>query len=70
MLLDWLDEARIDRAGCFKYEPVRGARSNELGLEQVPDEIKQARWNRFMAAPAERSPRSCCRRRSASACPC
>jgi ribosomal protein S12 methylthiotransferase len=49
MLLDWLDEARIDRAGCFKYEPVRGARSNELGLEQVPDEIKQARWNRFMA---------------------
>ena len=49
MLLDWLDEARIDRAGCFKYEPVRGARSNELGLDQVPDEIKQARWNRFMA---------------------
>jgi ribosomal protein S12 methylthiotransferase len=49
MLLDWLDEARIDRAGCFKYEPVRGARSNELGLGQVPDEIKQARWNRFMA---------------------
>ena len=49
MLLDWLDEAKIDRAGCFKYEPVRGARSNELGLEQVPDEIKQARWNRFMA---------------------
>jgi ribosomal protein S12 methylthiotransferase len=49
MLLDWLDEARIDRAGCFKYEPVRGARSNELGLEQVPDDIKQARWNRFMA---------------------
>ena len=49
MLLDWLDEARIDRAGCFKYEPVRGARSNELGLDLVPDEVKQARWNRFMA---------------------
>ena len=49
MLLDWLDEARIDRAGCFKYEPVRGARSNELGLEQVPEEVKEARWNRFMA---------------------
>ena len=49
MLLDWLDEARIDRAGCFKYEPVRGARSNDLGLEQVPQEIKEARWNRFMA---------------------
>jgi ribosomal protein S12 methylthiotransferase len=49
MLLDWLDEARIDRAGCFKYEPVRGARSNELGLEEVPQEIKVARWKRFMA---------------------
>ncbi|MER9055207.1 radical SAM protein [Mesorhizobium sp. M0910] len=48
MLLDWLDEAKIDRAGCFKYEPVRGARSNELGLEQVPQEIKEARWHRFM----------------------
>ena len=53
MLLDWLDEARIDRAGCFKYEPVRGARSNDLGLEQVPQEVKEARWHRFMAAPAE-----------------
>ena len=48
MLLDWLDEAKIDRAGCFKYEPVKGARSNELGLEQVPQEIKEARWHRFM----------------------
>jgi ribosomal protein S12 methylthiotransferase len=48
MLLDWLDEARIDRAGCFKYEPVKGARSNDLGLAQVPDEIKEARWHRFM----------------------
>ena len=48
MLLDWLDEAKIDRAGCFKYEPVRGARSNDLGLEQVPQEIKEARWHRFM----------------------
>lgn len=49
MLLDWLDEARIDRAGCFKYEPVRGARSNELGLAEVPPEVKEARWKRFMA---------------------
>jgi ribosomal protein S12 methylthiotransferase len=48
MLLDWLDEARIDRAGCFKYEPVKGARSNDLGLEQVPQEVKEARWHRFM----------------------
>ncbi len=49
MLLDWLDEAKIDRAGCFKYEPVKGARSEDLGLPSVPDEIKDARWNRFMA---------------------
>jgi ribosomal protein S12 methylthiotransferase len=48
-LLDWLDEVKIDRAGCFKYEPVKGARANDLGLEQVPDEVKTARWNRFMA---------------------
>jgi ribosomal protein S12 methylthiotransferase len=48
MLLDWLDEAKIDRAGCFKYEPVAGARSNDLGLEEVPQEVKEARWHRFM----------------------
>jgi len=48
MLLDWLEEARIDRAGCFKYEPVKGARSNDLGLPVVPDEVKEARWHRFM----------------------
>ncbi len=48
MLLDWIDEAKIDRAGCFKYEPVKGARSNALGLEQVPEEVKEARWHRFM----------------------
>jgi ribosomal protein S12 methylthiotransferase len=49
LLLDWLGEARIDRAGCFRYEPVRGARSNDLGLEEVPQEVKEARWKRFMA---------------------
>jgi ribosomal protein S12 methylthiotransferase len=48
LLLDWLDEARIDRAGCFKYEPVKGARSNDLGLPEVPQEIKETRWHRFM----------------------
>lgn len=47
-LLDWLDAAKIDRAGCFKYEPVKGARSNDLGLEDVPEDIKEARWKRFM----------------------
>jgi ribosomal protein S12 methylthiotransferase len=47
-LLSWLDEAKIDRAGCFKYEPVKGARANELGLPQVPEEVKESRWHRFM----------------------
>jgi ribosomal protein S12 methylthiotransferase len=47
-LLDWLDEAKLDRVGAFKYEPVAGARANDLGLEAVPDEIKQSRWKRFM----------------------
>ena len=48
LLLDWLDEAKLDRVGAFKYEPVKGARANDLGLEVVPDEIKQSRWKRFM----------------------
>src|SRR5665647_1414464 len=47
-LLDWLDEAEIDRVGCFKYEPVAGASSNALG-HAVADEIKQERWNALMA---------------------
>src|SRR6476660_4214469 len=47
-LLDWLEEAEIDRLGCFKYEPVAGAPSNAIG-NPVPDEIKQERWNALMA---------------------
>jgi ribosomal protein S12 methylthiotransferase len=47
-LLDWLDEAEIDRLGCFKYEPVAGATSNALP-DQVADEVKQERWNALMA---------------------
>ena len=47
-LLDWLDEAEIDRVGCFKYEPVAGATSNTLA-DPVPDEIKAERWNALMA---------------------
>ena len=35
MLLQWLKEARIARAGCFKYEPVSGAKANDLGLAPV-----------------------------------
>jgi ribosomal protein S12 methylthiotransferase len=46
-LLDWLDEAQLDRVGCFQYENVAGARSNALP-DHVPSEVKQDRWNRFM----------------------
>ena len=46
-LLDWLDEARLDRVGCFKYENVKGARSNALP-GHIPEEVKQERWERFM----------------------
>jgi len=46
-LLDWLKEARLERVGCFKYEPVAGATSNELG-PHVPDEVKEERWHRLM----------------------
>ena len=48
-LLDWLRETKLERVGCFKYEPVRGATANDLGLPAVPDEVKQSRWERFMA---------------------
>jgi ribosomal protein S12 methylthiotransferase len=47
-LLDWLDEAEIDRVGCFKYEPVAGAASNALA-NAVPDEVKQMRYDALMA---------------------
>ncbi len=46
-LLDWMDEAQLDRVGCFQYENVAGARSNALP-DHVADEVKQDRWNRFM----------------------
>jgi ribosomal protein S12 methylthiotransferase len=46
-LLDFLEEAQLDRVGCFKYSPVDGAQANELD-GAVPEEIKQARWERFM----------------------
>src|SRR5277367_2538294 len=47
-LLDWLEEAGIDRLGCSKYEPVAGASSNKLP-GAVPDEVKQQRYNALMA---------------------
>ena len=47
-LLEWLEEAQLDRVGCFQYENVDGARSNALP-NQVPHGVKQDRWERFMA---------------------
>ena len=47
-LIDWLDEAKLDRVGAFQYEPVKGARANDLGLAPVSDEIKASRLKRFM----------------------
>ncbi len=47
-LLDWLDEARLDRVGAFKYENVAGARANALP-DHVPEAVKEDRWQRFMA---------------------
>jgi ribosomal protein S12 methylthiotransferase len=46
-LLDWLDAASLDRVGCFKYEPVRGAPANDIAAP-VPEEVKAERYHRFM----------------------
>ncbi len=47
-LLDWMQEAQLDRVGCFQYSPVEGAPANLLD-DPVPDDVKQDRWERFMA---------------------
>jgi len=46
-LLDWLQEAELDRVGCFRYEPVKGAVANDLAAP-VTDAVKQERWDCFM----------------------
>ncbi len=46
-LLDWLKEARLERIGCFQYEPVDGAPANAIA-GHIPDDVKQERWHRFM----------------------
>jgi len=51
-LLDWLKEAQIDRAGCFKYENVQGAAARDIA-HHVPEEVKEERWHRFMQAQQE-----------------
>ena len=40
-------QAELDRVGCFRYEPVKGAVANELA-PPVPDAVKEERWHRFM----------------------
>jgi ribosomal protein S12 methylthiotransferase len=51
-LLDFLDEAQLDRVGCFAYSPVKGAVANNLP-DSVPEEIKQERLARFMEHQSE-----------------
>ena len=51
-LLHWLKEAKLDRVGCFKYENVNGARSNNLP-NQISDDIKEDRWQKFMQVSQE-----------------
>jgi ribosomal protein S12 methylthiotransferase len=48
-MLDWLHAAELDRVGCFKYEPVDGAKANELA-DHVDEDEKQDRYDRFMEA--------------------
>ncbi len=50
-LLDWLDEAQLDRVGAFRFEPVKGAAANALP-GAVPEEVKEERYARFMAKSA------------------
>ncbi|MEM1155911.1 MAG: 30S ribosomal protein S12 methylthiotransferase RimO [Pseudomonadota bacterium] len=47
-LLHFIEEAQLDRVGCFQYSPVKGAAANELA-DPVPEPIRQERWERFMA---------------------
>jgi ribosomal protein S12 methylthiotransferase len=50
-LLNWLEEAQLDRVGAFKFEPVEGAAANALP-DPVPEELKQERFERVMALSA------------------
>ena len=52
MLLDFLKEAQLDRVGCFKFSPVEGAPATEMA-DQVPEEIKEERFHRFMQLQQE-----------------
>jgi ribosomal protein S12 methylthiotransferase len=60
-LLDWLEEAELDRVGCFRYEPVTGAASNALP-NAVPEPVIEERWHALMAAQQRISERRLARR--------
>lgn len=66
ILLDWLKEAQLDRVGCFKYSPVEGAAANEIE-DQIPEDVKQDRFERFMLVQQEIS---AAKLQNASAAPC
>jgi len=51
-LLEFIQDAQLDRVGCFSYSPVEGARANELE-GAVPEHVKEERWNIFMQTQAE-----------------
>ncbi|PJD92696.1 MAG: 30S ribosomal protein S12 methylthiotransferase RimO [Legionella sp.] len=51
-LLTFLEEAQLDRVGCFQYSPVEGARANTLA-DPVPEAVKEERYHRFMQTQAE-----------------
>lgn len=56
LLLDFLDEAQLDRVGCFAYSDVEGAKANDFD-GKVPEEVKQQRVARFMEKQADISAR-------------
>ncbi|MGH8288013.1 MAG: 30S ribosomal protein S12 methylthiotransferase RimO [Steroidobacteraceae bacterium] len=60
-LLGWLEQAQLDRVGCFKYSPVEGAAANALG-QHVPAEVQDERYARFMKRAATISARRLARR--------
>lgn len=51
-LLAFLDEAQLDRVGCFTYSPVNGAAANDYP-DPVPEAVKEERLERFMAVQSQ-----------------
>jgi ribosomal protein S12 methylthiotransferase len=60
-LLAWLEEAQLDRVGCFKYSPVEGAASNTIA-DHVDPEVQEERYERFMTLAGEISAQRLARR--------